>query len=375
MLFEFTLVAIRNSINKLNVDKLKSLMKSYAKIAERPSNGGYKFEGFVGDIEPTEIQVEDGNRYSYLIKLKFSKDNCKNEEFAAYQVRDIIDKINRVANFRNWTIYDAEQKEKPAPENKIIEIPDYDLPALDGKILEETFAGIYERESHIRLIYDSIKTQLQSGGMKRIHCIAYGEPASAKTEVFLRFKELIERDGHSRMLVLDASTTSKAGLEKLLLERAEQGVLPPFLLIEEIEKQTDDTFRCLLSVMDDRMEISRNNARIGLVKAKTPMTVFATCNSAEIIKSWMKGALWSRFSWPIRCDRPTKEIMKSILQREISKTDGNLAWIEPIIDLGYNKLGTNDPRKLISFLAGGDRLLDGSFQADIMKTMVDNESV
>lgn len=42
---------------------------------------------------------------------------------------------------------------------------------------------------------------------------------------------------------------------------------------------------------------------------------------------------------------------------------GKLEWIEPAIKLS-EELGVSDPRIVRSFLAGGDRLIDGSYQRD-----------
>ena len=75
------------------------------------------------------------------------------------------------------------------------------------------------------------------------------------------------------------------------------------------------------------------------------------------------GALSSRFVHQLECPRPDKTQMRMILKRDIERFGGKLEWIDPCIELA-EQIGTNDPRKVLGFLDGGDRLMDKSYQND-----------
>lgn len=256
--------------------------------------------------------------------------------------------------------------------------PPFVLPVLEPQTFETNFSGIFEREPQIRIIYDSLRTFMQSGKKKRSHVILYGKPASAKTTIFGRFKEWIENyiikhydikdvtaEECERIKMIDATTASKAGFEKEILNAAKAGMLPEVICLEEIEKFQPDRLLSLLAIMDQRAAISRMNARIGHQIAETPVIIWATCNDEDELKGFHKGALWSRFTHQVRCTRPSFALMEKILLREIVAMSGNPAWIKPAIDIMKEVLISNDPRKAIGLLDGGDRLLTGEYRADL----------
>jgi hypothetical protein len=65
--------------------------------------------------------------------------------------------------------------------------------------------------------------------------------------------------------------------------------------------------------------------------------------------------------------RPSNNILKRILRREIDEFGGDPTWIDPIIELA-RELGEDDPRVITGHLAGGNRLLNGTYQRDILAT-------
>jgi hypothetical protein len=83
------------------------------------------------------------------------------------------------------------------------------------------------------------------------------------------------------------------------------------------------------------------------------------------------GALSSRCVTDIYFPRPKRDTLYRILNDRIKATGGKTEWIEPALDLG-EKLEYTDPRKYRSLLAGGDRLMDGTYSRDrlsIFETM------
>ena len=80
----------------------------------------------------------------------------------------------------------------------------------------------------------------------------------------------------------------------------------------------------------------------------------------------MSGALASRFGHKVYFPRPSREILKKILTREVRKIDnGKEEWIEPALDYLLEVEQTDDPRRAISILDGRDRLLSGEYQKDL----------
>jgi hypothetical protein len=61
--------------------------------------------------------------------------------------------------------------------------------------------------------------------------------------------------------------------------------------------------------------------------------------------------------------RPSEQVLVQILNKEIREHGGKREWITPAIQLAQ-ELNISDPRIVRSFLAGGDRLLNGTYQRD-----------
>jgi hypothetical protein len=68
--------------------------------------------------------------------------------------------------------------------------------------------------------------------------------------------------------------------------------------------------------------------------------------------------------------------MKQILLREVRSINGKEEWIEPTLNFCVDELGVNDPRAIIPIcLCGRDKLLDGTYQNTVRKTMSQEELV
>jgi MoxR-like ATPase len=219
------------------------------------------------------------------------------------------------------------------------------------------FQHIYDREPQVRLILDTLRAAIASGWHVRNHCLLWGRPACGKTEILLSVEQML---GPDAVLKLDATMTSKAGAENLLLEL---DAVPPVLLIEELEKCDPANLPWLLGVLDQRGEVIKTNARIGSVRKPACCLCLATVNDLDRFRSVLSGALASRFQHQIYCPRPSRAVLRMILRREIHARSGKDVWIEPALDLCAQE-GTDDPRRAIALLDGGDRLLSGEYQAD-----------
>lgn len=242
----------------------------------------------------------------------------------------------------------------------------WELPELTDEVLEKYFGHIYDREPHIRIIYDSLKLAARTDFRVRHHILLRGRPACAKTILFLAFRDWL---GPHMFLSLSAATMTKAGLEKQLMEHAMHRTLPPILLCEEVEKTSPENLNCLLQVMDVRAEIQKTNWFVGNQVASAPVLVWGTCNDEALLRRFADGAVWSRFNIKPKCDRPSKTLMEKILLDECKLIEGNPEWVNSIVRFLYEEVDGrledyDDPRLAKSLLIGGDRLLDGTFFSD-----------
>jgi hypothetical protein len=222
----------------------------------------------------------------------------------------------------------------------------------------EFFNHIYERDAQIAVVHSAVKAFVDSEFSNRFHCVLFGEPACGKTEILRSFTRML---GNNFVLELDATSTTKAGAERILLESKN---LPPVLVCEEIEKTDENSLRWLLGILDHRGEVRKVTHNAGLRHRDVKMLCLATVNDMTLFKRVMDGALASRFSHKVWCPRPSKAVLKRILAREIAKMpDGSPAWIDPAVDWCVDIEGTNDPRRVTTVcISGREKLLTGEYQ-------------
>lgn len=375
------LVLERKSLHKLSVDTTRKILKRIAHSAER--NRGIGFESKVGQLtEPVLITDTDGQeKYRYLVKLRLIDNRSRSTESSEAKFKHIVKVVERCASTRNWCVIQSGSNkvaaqpvgEKEESVAKLIR-PEFQVPKLDEEAQAGYFGGIYERDSHIRLIHDSTNmfaATRHSLKIKRSHTLLYGKPAACKTTIFEAFKAWYESDIDQnatqpieRVAMIDATTLTKAGLERWILNRSEEGTLPEILCLEEVEKHQPDNLLSLLSVMDGRGQLQRTNCRDGHVKAAARILIWATCNNEETLKNFHRGALWSRFTHKYECLRPTRPLMHRILLREIADMKGDPAWADKALDFGFDVMKTDDPRTIIGLLDGRERLMTGEYQKD-----------
>jgi MoxR-like ATPase len=213
----------------------------------------------------------------------------------------------------------------------------------------------------------SVYSFLATDGERRNHVLLYGLPACAKTQILLR---LIQFLGEGAVMRLDATSTTSAGVYKLFFKEYQDGV-PPFAVVEEIEKTTEEALRVWLGVLDDRGELLKVTFRDMLAR-NVKMLCLATANDKALFDKLMggtsakEGALASRFVNQLECQRPDAKVLEMILKRDIDARGGNYDWIKPCLALAKD-LETDDPRKVLGFLDGGDRLLTNQYQEDRLK--------
>jgi hypothetical protein len=249
-----------------------------------------------------------------------------------------------------------------------IEIPDVLINGTDADIEKHpAFQGIYGRAAHIRVMFSSIKTMKDTGGMRRNHVLLYGLPGCAKSSLFKGVQTVL---GHGGFLALNANSATRAGIEAIFLRRLKQTGVPPVVFIEEIEKTLEAVLTVWLSMMDERAEVRKvtNNEAS---RAETRVLCFATANDKLLLDRLMggrpghPGALSSRFTKQLYVPRPSRDMMRRILLRDINLYGGNPLWADKALEIA-DEVGTNDPRIVLAYLDGGERLLTDKYKEDIL---------
>ena len=238
----------------------------------------------------------------------------------------------------------------------------WDNVVIDKNIIKESignlkpFHGLFGIDPQIKMVLTPIIAAKESNGSRKAHSVLFGPAGCGKTTILDRLDDLI---GKSNVLRLDAPCMTKSGLETLLLEMPS---IPPVIIIEEIEKSSENNLRTLLGMMDERSEICKTTVS-GSVTRNIDCLIYSTVNDIEKFNKYLDGALSSRFKNKIFLPRPNEQTIRLILERDINKNGGNMNWINPVVEFA-KELNITDPRIILSFLINGDRLLDGSFQED-----------
>lgn len=249
-----------------------------------------------------------------------------------------------------------------------LEIPEVLIHGTDEQIENHpAFLGLYGRSAHVRVMFSSIKTMQDTGGLRRNHCLLHGLPGCAKSSLFKGVQTVL---GHGGYLSLNANSATRAGIEAIFLRRLKQTGCPPVIFIEEIEKTLEAILTVWLSILDERAEVRKvtnNEANRAEIRA----LCFATANDKLLFDRLMggrpghPGALSSRFTKPLYVPRPNRDTLLRILQRDIKLYGGKKEWAEKALEIS-DELGTNDPRIVLGLLDGGDRLLTGKYKEDIL---------
>jgi hypothetical protein len=296
----------------------------------------------------------------YRLGLVLTRTTRRGADPAACQAQfeRIRDRVLRAGRRWGWSLPDASAPAAAPSPATVSAMPPAARPAVAIPAdWPRYFEHLYDRGPQVRLLLDSLGAALGSGWHVRHHCLLWGRPGCGKTEILLAVERLL---GAEAVVKLDATMTSKAGAENLLLELE---AVPPVLLIEELEKCDPANLPWLLGVLDQRGEVLKTNARIGSVRKEARCLCLATANDLGRFRAALSGALASRFQHQIYCPRPSREVLRRILLREVRASGGNEAWVEPALDLCAAE-GTDDPRRAIALLDGRDRLLTGAYQAD-----------
>jgi energy-coupling factor transporter ATP-binding protein EcfA2 len=223
--------------------------------------------------------------------------------------------------------------------------------------------NLYDLGPQVRLLMNNIQRAAETDGESRNHAVLFGHSGCGKTTTLLSFEKMF---GEGSVLRLDATSTTKAGLEKMFFNDLTE--IPPLVFMEEAEKADPEALKIWLGALDDRGEIRKVNFRVNQLRS-LKVLFFCTVNNKALFDKMMgsdgseAGALSSRCVSQIYFPRPSSDTLRQILKKEIDQHGGKLEWISPALELAQ-EMGVSDPRIVRHYLAGGDRLLDGGYQRD-----------
>ena len=313
--------------------------------------------------------------YRYVAAINLIRRGQRSfDETVADKQSDIIAEriLNRLAGWQQYQsdsfghLNQLSSNGRAAVAATLEEVAPLVLPSTPGELLalpgnhSSFFDHIYNREAQIREVLASIATARETGGEIRNHILLYGPPGCGKTEICLSIWKML---GDLAVKRLDATATTKAGAEKLLLE---MDAIPPIVILEEAEKVNEANLPWLLGILDDRGEIIKTNARVGSVSRPAKCLVIATVNNIQKFRAFHEGALCNRFSVPLYCPMPDRALLRRILEREVVRIPGgDPAWIDPALDFALEVEKTYQARRIKAIMTNGrDRLLDGSYQVE-----------
>lgn len=225
--------------------------------------------------------------------------------------------------------------------------------------------NLYGVNPQIRIVLSNIKRAQETNGESRNHGVLFGHAGCGKTTTMFALEQMF---GKESVLKLDATSTTKAGLEKLFFNDLTS--IPPLVFMEEAEKADPEALKIWLGALDDRGEIRKINFRVNHLR-QVKVLFICSVNNKTVFDRMMgsdgteAGALSSRCVTQVYYPRPSEAVLFQILDKEIREKGGSHEWIAPAIQIAQ-ELGVTDPRTVRSYLAGGDRLLDGSYRRDWM---------
>lgn len=263
--------------------------------------------------------------------------------------------LGRLPGFKRFGVSISNDKEgdddkKVFTIEELLEFPDN---------IESHFQHIYERDIQIKQVLKAIQLTRDTNGKVRPHVLLHGPKGVGKTEIGITIGNIF---GDIAVKRLDATSLTKAGAEKLLLDA---DTVPPVIVIEEIEKTTEANLPWLLAVLDSRGEIIKTTSRMN-VSRLTRCLCIATANDVGKLKTFHDGALYDRFSLPIYCPLASEALLRRILMRDLAELpNGKKEWVDAALDYALHVEKTVQIRRVKAIMAiGGDRLLDGSFAAE-----------
>jgi hypothetical protein len=351
--------------------------KNYTGILNGANNRSLTVQGYTVELDTERGYLNNGwkqtndysgmavYKYEIYLRVVYSTRSEKPADKAVLSAmyRSVYTKAAQPVAGK-WTLTTVDDNEYEVPDENAIRLSDDFIGYTEVTIPDDyaaRFNHLFGLDPHVARIRRAMEAGLLSDWQHRLHCALIGPPGCGKSDICRTIKSML---GEEAVLEFDATATTAAGAIK---ELAEREILPRVLIIEEIEKADDKALDFLLAALDLRAEIRKTTAR-ATIQRDTKLFAIATVNNIDLFARLKAGALASRFSQKIFFQRPNRDQLEMILQREVVKVDGDFAWIGPTLDY-CDDADITDPRAVISIaMCGREMLITGEYQDMLRET-------
>jgi hypothetical protein len=324
------------------------------------SHSGWQQMNALSEDDPNAVY-----RYEIYLKVVFTnrQDKPADTNILNAIYRSVYTKCGQPV-LGSWELSRVDGKEYEVPDENAVRLSNdfvgYTQVAIPDDY-EAKFNHLFGLDANVARIKRAMEAGLLSDWQHRLHCALIGPPGCGKSDICRTIKSML---GEEAVLEFDATATTAAGAIK---ELAEREILPRVMIIEEIEKADEKALDFLLAALDLRAEIRKTTAR-ATIQRDTKLFAIATVNNIDLFARLKAGALASRFSQKIFFQRPNRDQLEMILQREVVKVDGDFAWIGPTLDY-CDDADITDPRAVISIaMCGREMLITGEYQDMLRET-------
>src|SRR5439155_8636397 len=166
-------------------DTLNRVLTGIAEAAVKNKKHGLAVEAV--EVLPPEVidWPEGGTRLRYAGRVRLRQSKAKSPEKALKGFRYAFAMLAKRAKGKGWEVL-GEPPGDPGslPAATRPPRPPFPLPDMTPEVINEAFAGIYERDAHVRIIHDAARTFVATGRRQASHVLLHGEPAAAKSTLF-----------------------------------------------------------------------------------------------------------------------------------------------------------------------------------------------
>jgi holliday junction DNA helicase RuvB len=172
---------------------------------------------------------------------------------------------------------------------------------------------------------------IKSGEKEPTHVILDGPPASAKSMFIIAMEKKLENSYY-----VDCTNATGPGLVRYLFEHDVK-----YLLLDEVEKMSDDNQNVLLNVMENGVLTSTKVRQTR--KKKMNLSIYATTNDIESISKPFRSR-FMEFSLPEYTFEEFTEIAMKLLNKRYGHS---VELASKIADTVWNKMESKDVRDML----------------------------
>jgi len=326
------------------------------------------------EVRPNSFKTVELGGNDYRNEVSLNLWNSKPENATAKTTDVVIRQIHQAggasSGSNKWRVAEVDGVTWDAPERdadgegEAID-PDKELVTYADCFIPDNadtfFDGLYGVDAQVNMVMRPLERAVSSDFTVRINSLLAGPPACGKSEALTRIVNMV---GEAAALKVDATAVTAAGFQAILKDRP---MMPRVIIVEEIEKGSEDFHRVLLAVTDDRAELRRITARGNTVQ-DCKVVLYATCNDVDAFKKSVAGALYSRCNNRVGFSKCEPEVLARIINDKLDRVGEDHKITPKVMDY-CSRHGINDVREMIALaMCGGTDWLNGTYEAELNAT-------